>query len=152
MKNLLHKMYKNRLKILTLMTFVFPVLPLILVSFWALLMMFADLFLYSQENINNRAIIWFVIAALWILGGISGLLSIIRSLFKIYNKKTLFLTLHGAFSYAIVAVAYIAVLIEGHTLVDLLFTAYLLMTLFVIAQWIVDLQQKTVNEKIKAGR
>jgi hypothetical protein len=142
MKKFVQKVYQKRLGILSVVSFVFPVLPLILLSVWALFMMLAGFISYSQASINISGLIWRGVISIWLFGGLAGLFGAVFALFKIYTNKTFYLFVYGAACYSTIAVAYIVASLNELSIGRFLFAMYLLMTLVVIAIQIVRLYEK----------
>jgi len=142
MKKIVQNIYQKRLSILSVLSFIFPVLPLIILSVWALFMVLAGFMSHSQASINMASLIWLVIVSIWFFGGLAGLFGSIFALLKIYTNKTFYLFVYGAACYSIIAVAYIVASLNEFSIGSFLFAMYLLMTLVVIAIQIVRLHEK----------
>ncbi len=149
MKNLINKMYKNRLSLVTKLIIVFPILPLIVLSIWALALLFLGIVgtFNSLSEFNLIRFLWAVAIVLWIFGGFSGLLGGSFALQKKYTKTTLVLFIHGAVSYAIVAVTYIVAILSKFSFPSFLLALYLMLTLVVITIHLVKLYENVTARK-----
>ncbi len=150
MKKLSQLIYQKRLAILTVIVFIFPVFPLILLSIQGLIMVFSEVF-FSHASIRLSTLSWGILSVFWFLGGPAGLIAMISSLLGKYNKITLLLYLYAAVTYTIVALPFIITSLSQLSLPGVLFSAYLLLSLVIIAIQIVKLSKKLAGKNLEGG-
>ena len=136
MKKISPRAKEKLLRFLTILVFIYPMLPLLLVCFWAISVLGVSplIELETISNIKLDTIInWFFLMT-WLLGGIAGIIGLIKILSNKRTLTSLILIIYGAISYTIIAFFFIiGGILQTNSYLFFLHAIYVFITLCVIA-------------------
>jgi heme A synthase len=141
MKKILRLIKARPFKTLTIIVFIYPILPLALLASYISIVGGFSLF-YQGFHVNSYK---FALQFIWILGGTAGL---VGGVMVIFNRKTwlsLVLFVYGSISYTIVAL----IIIRGvryESIFGVQHSIYIVLTLIVIALQIIQLARHLLNQ------
>ena len=119
----------NILKILTFVVYIFPVLPLGILSVCVIVFGLSS---FVFNGVSGSVSLTFIIYTLWVLGGLSGLIGGVKLLIGEKSTVVFMLVLHGAISYAVIAIGFIVSASPSQP-VSMLIAGYFAFSLMVIA-------------------
>lgn len=142
------------LKVSTIIVFIFPVLPLLLMSILAsVIMVFSTVsYLATFPEIHVEKVFAWLGLIVWLMGGAAGAAALIRVLLNKRTKATLWLMIYGFISYSIIALSIVfagikEVLLHGKPL-KLLMVAYIVITLLVmIKQLLLTMEEVPITQE-----
>lgn len=142
---------QKTLRILTTIVFIYPILPLLLICFWAIAVFgispLIELKTFTNLKINT-VINWFALM-IWLFGGIAGMVGLAQILSNKRTLTSLLLIIYGAISYTIVVFFFtVGGLLNTGNHLFMAHSTYLVLTLGVIAIQITI----TVKEVLKNRR
>lgn len=133
-------------KILLLVFYIYPILPLGLLAAWVLIIGGSS-YISRPENLNGEGVIYIGLFLLWFLGGVVGLYAGLKTLISQNSKTVFWLFLYASLSYLVIAVTYVyegfgyslSRLFTGGRVVNsdifnLIHTIYILVSLLIIGR------------------
>lgn len=152
MKKLSPESKSKLLRFFTIIVFIYPILPLLILSFWGISVLgvspLIEITTYTNLKLNV-AIKWLIIMV-WFFGGFAGAIGLAKIVSNKRTPASLFLISYGAVSYAIVALLFIVGgIINTGSFLLIIHTFYLILTLCVIAIQII-ITTKVIIKKRKS--
>jgi len=151
MNNTSPKTKQKLLRLFTIVVFIYPILPLLLICFWAIAVLGISplIELNTLSNIKLDAVVNWFILMIWLFGGIAGLVGLTQILTNKRTLTSLSLIIYGAISYTIVIIFFVLGSIQNMENYPLIIHAvYLIMSLCVLAAQIII----TAKEVLKIRR
>ncbi len=123
------------LRVFTIMVFIYPILPLLLLSFGGIAVLGISplLEMRTYTNLKPDAVINWLIMMIWFFGGIAGTIGLSKIASNKRTPVSLFLISYGAISYSIIALFFIVGgIVNAGSFLLLVHAIYLVFTLCII--------------------